>query len=243
LDTLSILRVPLDALHLDPANARQHGERNLEAIRASLASFGQVEPLVVHKPTQRVIGGNGRLAAMRALGWTHADPVELDVTTTSPVRTQMLGLHRNLDTMPPSTGQPVALPFPRFPKSLQEIATMLALRSTTTAFLLSLMFLLGLAAFSPTARAQDVDPRDEFFFTAGQVTGVITEVHYDGGQVSSFVVKDANNQTMTIKVKPPEQAITTAVVAAASAGRKVTVEYHTTGNPPELVYDGMTVYY
>lgn len=47
MDTLSILRVSLDALHLDPANARQHGERNLEAIRASLASFGQVVPLVV----------------------------------------------------------------------------------------------------------------------------------------------------------------------------------------------------
>lgn len=82
MDVLSISRVPLDALHLDPANARQHGERNLDAIRASLASFGQVDPLVVHRPTQRVIGGNGRLAAMRALGRTHADVVELDLTET-----------------------------------------------------------------------------------------------------------------------------------------------------------------
>ena len=80
--TLSISRAPLDALHADPANARQHGDRNLDAIRASLATFGQVEPLVVHRPTKRVIGGNGRLAAMRALGWTHADVVELDVSET-----------------------------------------------------------------------------------------------------------------------------------------------------------------
>lgn len=82
MDTLVISRVPLDALHLDPANARTHGDRNLDSIRASLATFGQVEPLVVHAATKRVIGGNGRLTAMRALGWTHADVVELDLTET-----------------------------------------------------------------------------------------------------------------------------------------------------------------
>ncbi len=61
LDTaLVIKRVPLDSLKLDPANARAHGERNLEAIVASLQRFGQAEPLVVHAPTGRVIGGNGR---------------------------------------------------------------------------------------------------------------------------------------------------------------------------------------
>ena len=79
---MDIVSAPLDSLHLDPANARTHGDRNLDAIRASLATFGQVEPLVVHRPTKRVIGGNGRLAAMRALGWTHADIVELDVSET-----------------------------------------------------------------------------------------------------------------------------------------------------------------
>lgn len=76
MDTRTIRRVALDAIHQDPANARQHGERNLDAIRASLARFGQVEPLVVHKATGRVIGGNGRVAAMRSLGWTEADVVE-----------------------------------------------------------------------------------------------------------------------------------------------------------------------
>jgi hypothetical protein len=72
-------RVPLDALHTDPANARKHGEENMAAIVASLRRFGQAEPLVVHAATGRVIGGNGRLAAMRKLGWTEADVVELDL--------------------------------------------------------------------------------------------------------------------------------------------------------------------
>lgn len=70
--------MPLDELHLDPANAREHGERNLETIRASLTRFGQAEPLVVHASTGRVIGGNGRLVAMRELGWTEADIVEIE---------------------------------------------------------------------------------------------------------------------------------------------------------------------
>jgi ParB-like chromosome segregation protein Spo0J len=66
--SLSIRRVALSTLHLDPANARQHGERNLESIKASLARFGQAEPLIVLKRTGRVIGGNGRMVAMRELG-------------------------------------------------------------------------------------------------------------------------------------------------------------------------------
>ncbi len=75
---LKITRVPLDSLHLDPANARQHPERNLETIRGSLQRFGQAEPLVVHKATRRVIGGNGRLVAMRELGWPECDVVEIE---------------------------------------------------------------------------------------------------------------------------------------------------------------------
>ncbi len=78
-NSLTIKRVPLGELHPDPANARSHPQRNLDVIRASLVRFGQAEPLVVQKRTQRVIGGNGRLLAMRALGWTHADVVELDL--------------------------------------------------------------------------------------------------------------------------------------------------------------------
>jgi len=77
---LAICRVKLESLHLDPANARAHGEENMEAIAASLQRFGQAEPLVVSARTHRVIGGNGRLAAMRKLNWTECDVVELDLS-------------------------------------------------------------------------------------------------------------------------------------------------------------------
>lgn len=79
--SLAITRVALDSLQLDPANARAHGERNMEAIAASLQRFGQAEPLIVNSRTRIVIGGNGRLAAMRKLGWSECDVVELDMTS------------------------------------------------------------------------------------------------------------------------------------------------------------------
>ena len=76
---LEIRRVSIDSLHLDPANARTHPDENLDAIRASIQRFGQAEPLVVQRSTGRVIGGNGRLAVMKTLGWSECDVVELDV--------------------------------------------------------------------------------------------------------------------------------------------------------------------
>jgi len=76
---MQVQRVPIDSLHLDPANARLHAGPNLEAIEASLRRFGQAEPLVVQAKTGRIIGGNGRLVAMKKLGWTECDVVQVDV--------------------------------------------------------------------------------------------------------------------------------------------------------------------
>ena len=90
--SLIVTRVPLSALHLDPANARTHGEQNLAAITASLQRFGQAEPLVVHARTGRVIGGNGRLVAMQALGWKECDVVQLEL---SDIEATALGIALN----------------------------------------------------------------------------------------------------------------------------------------------------
>jgi DNA modification methylase len=76
---LSVVRVPISSLTLDPTNARLHPETNLDAITASLQRFGQAEPLVVQAGTKRVIAGNGRLVAMKKLGWTECDVVELEI--------------------------------------------------------------------------------------------------------------------------------------------------------------------
>ena len=65
---MKIEKVKCDSLKFDPANARQHSDRNLETIQKSLTQFGQRKPIVVWKDT--VIAGNGTLRAALALGWT-----------------------------------------------------------------------------------------------------------------------------------------------------------------------------
>jgi len=73
--------VPIDEPTPDPANARQHGERNIKAIIDSLKAFGQQKPIVVDK-RGIVVAGNGTLEAAKRLGWSEISIVrsELDPT-------------------------------------------------------------------------------------------------------------------------------------------------------------------
>lgn len=82
LSSMDVQTVPLASLHLDPANARLHNSRNLDAIKSSLREFGQVENLIVQKSSGKIIGGNGRYQAMRALGWTEATVGFVDLDNT-----------------------------------------------------------------------------------------------------------------------------------------------------------------
>jgi len=75
---LTVKRVPLDAIHQDPANVRLHDSRNLEAIKGSLARFGQQKPIVVDR-RGTIRAGNGTYVAAKALGWTEIDVVETDL--------------------------------------------------------------------------------------------------------------------------------------------------------------------
>ncbi len=76
--SLVIKRVPLDSIHQDPANVRLHDPRNLDAIKGSLARFGQQKPIVVdRKGTIRA--GNGTYVAAKTLGWAEIDVVESDL--------------------------------------------------------------------------------------------------------------------------------------------------------------------
>jgi DNA modification methylase len=74
--------VPISSLIPDPSNERGHGEKNINAIKGSLAKFGQVEPLVLNGRTGLLVGGHGRLTAMKALGMTEASVVKVDLDNT-----------------------------------------------------------------------------------------------------------------------------------------------------------------
>jgi ParB-like chromosome segregation protein Spo0J len=106
--------VPISSLVEDPYNARVHGEENLKAIRDSLSSHGQVEPLVVQQSTMRVLGGNGRLQAMKVLGWTDAAVVLVDLPDS---RARALGLALN------RTAEMSEWNFATLADTLQEIDT------------------------------------------------------------------------------------------------------------------------
>jgi ParB-like chromosome segregation protein Spo0J len=75
---LTPLAVPLASLNPDPANARRHDRKNIDAIKASLARWGQRAPLVVQRDGMIVRAGNGRLEAMKELGWTEAACLVVD---------------------------------------------------------------------------------------------------------------------------------------------------------------------
>jgi ParB-like chromosome segregation protein Spo0J len=75
---MTIESVPIATLCADPANARVHSARNIEAIKASLTRFGQQKPIVVDAKGV-VRAGNGTLAAAKALGWENINIVRTDL--------------------------------------------------------------------------------------------------------------------------------------------------------------------
>jgi DNA modification methylase len=71
--------VALSEVVPDPANARVHDERNLEAIKGSLARFGQQKPIVVDQ-VGVIRAGNGTYVAAKALGWPRIKVVRTDLS-------------------------------------------------------------------------------------------------------------------------------------------------------------------
>jgi DNA modification methylase len=62
--------LPIDEMHLDPANARTG--HDVKRIAASLTQYGQRKPLVVNKSEGgKIEAGNGTWQAAKSLGWTH----------------------------------------------------------------------------------------------------------------------------------------------------------------------------
>src|ERR687887_2355849 len=69
--SLEVRVMPIDQLHPAPYNPRKALKPTDPAyrkLRASLAEFGLVEPLVWNELTGRVVGGHARLRILRELG-------------------------------------------------------------------------------------------------------------------------------------------------------------------------------
>jgi DNA modification methylase len=72
---LKALTTPIHDLELLPGNPRRG---DVEAVRKSLAAFGQRKPIVVRRDDKVVIAGNHTLQAARLLGWTEIAVVWVD---------------------------------------------------------------------------------------------------------------------------------------------------------------------
>ena len=77
-EPLRPLAVLIDSVALDPSNAMDHPTENLEAIRGSLAKYGQRKPLVVNRNGNVIEAGNGTWTAAKALGWEFIAAVFVD---------------------------------------------------------------------------------------------------------------------------------------------------------------------
>jgi len=75
---MQIEKRSVSQLSNDPANARKHNERNIQAILGSLRRFGQQKPIVIDS-SGVVRAGNGTLEAARQLGWETIDCVVTDL--------------------------------------------------------------------------------------------------------------------------------------------------------------------
>jgi DNA modification methylase len=74
---LRSLAVPIDDLHIDPANARAN--HALDRIAASLKAYGQRKPIIANRmQAGKIEAGNGTWLAAKKLGWTWIAVVFVD---------------------------------------------------------------------------------------------------------------------------------------------------------------------
>ena len=73
---MKIQTLQIKDLTPDPENARQHDDKNLKAIQASLKQFGQRKPIVITEAGV-IVAGNGTVEAAKRLGWTEIAAVEV----------------------------------------------------------------------------------------------------------------------------------------------------------------------
>ena len=77
---MQIEHVDIESLRPDPANPRRISEPELESLTRSLREWGFVQPVLVRREDNIVIGGHQRLLAARRLGMTTVPVIFVDLT-------------------------------------------------------------------------------------------------------------------------------------------------------------------
>lgn len=77
-EKLAGLATPIGEVYLNPANTNRHPEEQIAVLMSMLREFGQRSPLIVRASNGQLEAGEGRLLAMKRLGWTHVAVIECD---------------------------------------------------------------------------------------------------------------------------------------------------------------------
>lgn len=71
--------VPIDDVQINPENVRKHGQKDIDALAASLKDHGQQHLVLVQPEDFMLMAGEGRWLAMKQLGWTHIAALGSDI--------------------------------------------------------------------------------------------------------------------------------------------------------------------
>lgn len=78
-EEIDVVYVNIEKLNPAPYNPRAISESALEKLKNSIQHFGTVDPLIVRRLDNLVIGGHQRLQALRELGWPKVPVVYIDL--------------------------------------------------------------------------------------------------------------------------------------------------------------------
>lgn len=72
---MKIEKAKLEDLISPEYNPRKIKEKDLEKLKQSITEFGYVEPIIVNKVNNHIVGGNQRAYALDSLGYTEVDVI------------------------------------------------------------------------------------------------------------------------------------------------------------------------
>ena len=78
---MEIIKVDIDKLTPDPQNAKEHPAWQIEQIKASIETFGNLDPIGVWGDDNLIVEGHGRYIALKELGYNEAEVIRLDWLT------------------------------------------------------------------------------------------------------------------------------------------------------------------
>lgn len=76
---MNVIEVPIDSIKAAPYNPRTISQHEFESLQRSIDEFGFVEPVVVNKRNQTIVGGHMRVNAARELGFEKVPIVFVDL--------------------------------------------------------------------------------------------------------------------------------------------------------------------